>query len=338
MHYFRRSIFLFLLKAAPFVCGAQSLPQLSTHKYGFTLDHGFDARTCDTLRVLLKPYRLVLQAEGGSHDLSIYLRLPLVWIRFLHESFGLQHFFFEGGHGGAVLQRQYLRTGDTSVLHLKYKTFWEDLRAYNAGISAKGAGISPGGGVDFERPRQSVPALQLLWKKPPPLVADTATGCDAWTARVRALQKQLPDLKSELADNYQDISDIINNPGSCNDALRNRNSHMAERLKAFAEREGDPLYFGEFGEAHTVLNAKQSLAHLINRSPGWENKVCTVNLYCYQCTADEPVSNWPLKGMEADMQKYFLPLCDTDFTLFDLTGFPQYAAYGQLLIVAKGQH
>lgn len=265
MHYLRYAIFLFLLNMVPFFSRPQSLSRLTTHKYGFTLDHGFDARTRDSLRVLLKPYRLVLQAEGGSHDLSIYLRLPLVWIHFLQENFGMRHFFFENGHGGAVLEREYLRTGDTSMLHLRYTAFWQNLRA--AGLDA-----SPGGGVDFERPRQSVAALQLLWKNPPPpsltaaaaMVADTNRSCDAWLKRINFLQKELQthesDVKAYLGDKYQDFSDIINNPGSCRDALKNRNPHMAERLIAFAAAENEPIYFGEFGEAHTVLNSKHSLA------------------------------------------------------------------------------
>jgi hypothetical protein len=218
-----------------------------------------------------------------------------------------------------------------------------NLRAYDPNVS-------PGGGVDFERPRWSIPALQILWSKQTPLslvtaaalISDTIRDCDAWISRMKALQKELKDheadFKAYLGDAYPDFLDIINNPGTCKDVFQNRNGHMAERLMTFAARENDPIYFGEFGEAHTVLNAKQSMAHRIAHSPGWEDKVCTVNLYCYQCTADEPVNNWPLKGMEADIQKYFLPLCDTGFTLFDLTSLPQYAAYGQFLIVAKGQH
>lgn len=229
----RYAIFLFLLNATPFFSRPQSLSQLTTHKYGFALDHGFDAHTSDSLRVLLKPYRRVLQAEGGSHDPAIYRRLPLVWIHFLHENFGVRHFFFENGHGCAVLEREYLRTGDTSMLHLRYTTFWQNLRA--AGLEA-----SPGGGVDFERPRQSVAALQLLWKKPPPpslaiaaaLVADTNRSCDAWLKRIKALKKEFQthqsDIRAYLGDNCQDYSDIVDNPGSCKDALNNRNPHMAD--------------------------------------------------------------------------------------------------------------
>jgi hypothetical protein len=46
--------------------------------------------------------------------------------------------------------------------------------------------------------------------------------------------------------------------------------------------------------------------------------------------------------MEADIIRYFLPLCEGDFTLFDLSGsdpaVAPYRAYGQFLIIAKGQH
>jgi hypothetical protein len=56
----------------------------------------------------------------------------------------------------------------------------------------------------------------------------------------------------------------------------------------------------------------------------------------------EEISNWPLKQMEKDIQQYFLPLCQSELTLFDLTeGGELTSAYrriGQWLIIAKDQH
>jgi hypothetical protein len=266
----------------------------------------------------------------------------------------LRHFFLEAGHGSDVLERQYLLTGDTAFLRVRAKAFWKGLYAYNGGLP-EDRRVGPGGGVDFERPVVCIPALKLLWKRNTPVpqtliesdrlinaAPDTSRNCDTLLALVKSLKRELsrfdPQFRQYLGNAYTDFVDIIQNPGSCKDRLQNRNGHMASRLLDFTTREGDPIYFGEFGEAHTVLDTRVSLAHLVNEAPGWEGKVCTVNLYCYQCTADEPVNNWPLKGIEGDILEHFLPLCDGPFTLFDLTGLSRFNAYGAFLIVARGQH
>ena len=105
---------------------------------------------------------------------------------------------------------------------------------------------------------------------------------------------------------------------------------------------GDSLYFGEFGMAHTVLNTRD-LAAIIRHTEPFVDKVCVINLYCYHCSVPgEEISNWPLKQMEKDIQQYFLPLCQSDLTLFDLTEGEEltssYRKIGQWLIIAKDQH
>ncbi len=150
------------------------------------------------------------------------------------------------------------------------------------------------------------------------------------------------DFKAYLGSAYADFEKIIRNNGSCKDPLRNRNGHMAENFLALDREITAPVYYGEFGMAHTILKNKD-LASIINDTNSMKGKVAVINLYCYACaTPEEQVSNWPLKDIEDDILRYFLPLCEGDFTLFDLSGnnpiVAPYRAYGQFLIVAKGQH
>ena len=65
---------------------------LNNHHYSFTLDKGFGGPLADTLQTRLAGYRLILEAEGGSHYLMLYHRLELAWLEFLHERRGLVHF------------------------------------------------------------------------------------------------------------------------------------------------------------------------------------------------------------------------------------------------------
>jgi hypothetical protein len=324
-----------------------ALLYLSTHHYSFTLDSGFDRRTQDSLVETLKNYRLVLQAEGGSHALEIYERLPMVWLTFLHERFGTTRFFFEVGRGVDILGRRYMETGDTSFPLFRPR-FWKLLYDYNHTLPRK-EWITEWG-VDFERPKSYLAALKFLMPETTPPTSirtyidliknDTSQkpDCDHILELNKALQKGLkePALQQYLGNNWQDFKDLIDNPGSCKDVLKNRNGHMAERLTRYAQNE--TMSYGEFGEAHTVLNSKETMASLINRTPGFEGKVVTVNLYCYQCTASEPVNNWPLRKIEKDILKDLLPYCTGPFTLFDLTGLEGYNKYGPFLIIAKGQH
>jgi hypothetical protein len=133
---------------------------LKTHHYSFTLDGGFDADAQDTLRQKLKGYRLILQAEGGSHYLRFYSRLPSVWIRFLNANFGLTHFFFESGHSSDILGNRFLETGDTAYLKVRNKSFWKDLYSYNASLP-RGRKVH-NIGIDFERPQTYVRGLKLI--------------------------------------------------------------------------------------------------------------------------------------------------------------------------------
>src|SRR6267154_2178500 len=84
---------------------------LGAHHYSFSLEKGFDQALSDTLRKKLSGFRLILQAEGGSHDLQLYNRLEFVWLQYLQQRFGLTHFIGESGHASAVLFNRFLQTG-----------------------------------------------------------------------------------------------------------------------------------------------------------------------------------------------------------------------------------
>jgi hypothetical protein len=87
------------------------------------LKEGFDARTSAMLKEKLAPYKLVLQAQGGSHFLNIYTYLAPAWLSFLNEHFGTTIFFNEAGHSASVVYDEFLKTGDTSFLVFRGKAF-----------------------------------------------------------------------------------------------------------------------------------------------------------------------------------------------------------------------
>jgi hypothetical protein len=326
---------------------------LAGHHFAFSLDSGFDRQTEDTLTEKLKPYRLVLQAEGGSHYLGFYARLPMVWLCFLQKNFHTRRFFFESGYSMQVCTQAFLATGDTAFISLRNRRFWNDWRNYNVSLADSDRVL--GWGIDFERSPQYIRALQFIFPKanPPSAIADmvkevraepdTLKECKIVKAMTKSLwaslQKNREAWKQYLGVGaFRDFELMVTNPGSCDDALKNRNQHMASRFLAFTNAEPEAMYYGELGEAHTVLNHSGVFGNLVNAAPGFEGKVATVNLYCYQCTTPvEEVNNWPIRDLEKDILTHFIPYCKPGFTLFDLTGLEKYRAYGPFLIVAWGQ-
>lgn len=334
---------------------------LASHHFAFSLDSGFDAQTQDTLKAKLKSYRLVLEAEGGSHYLGFYTRLPTVWLRFLYQNFHTRHFFFESGYSMQVCTEAFLRTGDTAYLSVRNKRFWKDWRSDN--LARPDTDRLVAWGIDFERSPLYIRALQYIFPHTDPPTAissvvagvkgqsDTLKDCKIVKALTKSLlsslQKNEDAWKQYLgAAAFGDFVMMITNPGACDDALKNRNQHMATRFLAFARAQpealyGQPaeMYYGELGEAHTVLNHSGVFGNLVNAAPGFEGKVATVNLYCYQCTTQvEAVNNWPIRDIEKDILTHFIPYCKPGFTLFDLTGLEKYRAYGSFLIIAWGLH
>lgn len=351
---------LFLILLFPcFISHAQDSPvaYLSAHHYSFTLEKGFEGPLADTLHARLTPYRLILQAEGGSHFLTIYERLELDWLIFLHERMGVTHFIGELGVSNAVLVNKYLETGDRAVYPFHKIKFLDGLRQYNQQLPAGQQLVLTG--VDFERPGTYIRGLKLLLPEqvPPQPISDaiglirqapdSGYDCDGTLRFNHRLKQALADHEQDFkaylgSAAYADFEKIVRNNGSCKDHLLNRNGHMAENFLALDREITAPVYYGEFGMAHTILKNHRLLASIINDSAPFKNKVAVINLYCYNCTTpEEGASNWALNGIEKDILRYFLPLCEGDFTLFDLSGsdpvVAPYRAYGQFLIVAKGQ-
>jgi len=350
---------LFLILLFPcFISPAQEnpIPYLDAHHYSFSLEKGFEGPLADTLHARLTPYRLILQAEGGSHFLTIYERLELDWLIFLHERMGMTHFTGELGVSNAVLVNKYLETGDQALYPFHKMTFLDGLRQYKRQLPTGQRLVLTG--VDFERPSTYIRGLKLLLPAqapPQPIIEaiglirqapDSGYDCDGTLSLNDRLKKTLGDheqeLKAYLGSGYADFEKIIRSNGSCKDPLRNRNGHMAENFLALDRKITAPVYYGEFGMAHTNLKNHRLLASIINDSDPFKDKVAVINLYCHNCTTpEEGASNWALKGIEKDILRYFLPFCKGDFTFFDLSGsdpvVAPYRAYGQFLIIAKGQ-
>jgi hypothetical protein len=351
------SVFILILSALTTAAQGDIGKYLSTHHYSFTLDKGFDQRTTDTLKQKLSAYKLIVEAEGGSHFLNFYKQLPLVWINFLNANFGLTHFFLESGHTSDVLINKYLQTGDSLYFYLTDNLLWEKLYRYNYNLP-KNKKLKYFG-IDFERPyayikalKSILPATASVPENIKPAIdlirnaSDTLKECDYIININDGLKRSLAKNKLQFVqyfeNNYADFEKIVLNNGNCKDRYKDRNKNMAFNFLSFDKDFKQPIYYGELGEAHTVLLNK-NVASIINKSLQFKDQVCVVNLYCYNCTtSEEQVSNWPLKKIEKDILKYFLPHCISDFTLFDLSGndglIKRYSAYGQFLIIAKNQN
>jgi len=331
---------------------------LKTHHYYFTLDKGFDQQTTDTLKQKLSAYKLILQAEGGSHDLNIYKKIPLVWVTFLSQYFGLTHVFLEFGHSSAVCANNYLLTSDTSNLYNSSSIeYWQQYLKLNSTLPDERR--VKFFGIDFNRPTSYFKALKKLIpsnkqstenirgsieliKSANDSLKDCSYIIDFNANLKKDLSTNKPDYVSYLGKNYKDFERIVMSKGTCNDVYKNRNYNIADNFLSFDAESNDSIYYGELGMAHTILKNKVA-ATIINNSSKFKDKVCVINLYCYNCTTNkEQVSNWPLKKIEKDILEYFLPYCSSDFTLFGLSGnielTKKYSDYGQYLIIAKNQN
>ncbi|HEY5462712.1 MAG TPA: hypothetical protein VIJ95_05595 [Hanamia sp.] len=117
---------------------------------------------------------------------------------------------------------------------------------------------------------------------------------------------------------------------------------MAANFLEIDNKDDDKIYYGQLGMAHMILNYKNTASY-INANSKFKNKVCVINTYCYNCTTpEEQVSNWQFHKIEKGILKYFLPYCNSDFTLFDLSekseAANKYRSFGQFLIIAKNQN
>ena len=331
------------------------------NRYSFSIDTGFDKTSIDTFSNKFKDFRLILQAEGGSHYLNFYNKLQLVWTKLLYEKLELRHIFLEFGAPAAVCVNNYLATGDTSKLfnslYLKNKPNMDLWKPYFDLNKNKKINISFFG-IDFNRPSSYLKALkQLIPVRQTPKILKTAiriikdgdesiNEC-SYIQKINAiLRKELSKNKHEFinyfSQNYNDFERIIMNKGTCKDESKNRNFNMVENFLSFDSIANDSIYYGELGMAHTIMKNKV-FAQILNGTGKFRNKVCVINLYCYNCTTpQEKVSNYPLNEIEKDILEYFLPLSNSDFTIFDLSGnstlISRYKEYGQFLILAKNQN
>ena len=353
-----RVIILLLVLFIHFKTSAQDPSgYLRMHCYTFSPSEGFTGPLGDTLARKLSAFRLIFQAEGGSHALKLYDQLELAWLEFLNQRLGVTCFIGEYGASIAVLFNQILQHGDTSIRLLRHREFLQAVYRYN--LSRLPSQRLFYAGVDFERENTYIRALKLLLPGLQPadpsissaverirLAPDTGFSCDDMLRFNKDLKRSLNASETAyqqyLGANFLDFERIVRNNGSCKDRLRNRNPHLAANIIALDQVIGANRYYAEFGEAHTILKNKV-LAGILSRSGPFQGKVAVINLYCQDCsTPEEGTSNWALKGINADIERYFLPLCKGDLTLFDLTGndpsIAGYRSYGQFLIVAKRQH
>jgi hypothetical protein len=333
---------------------------LENHHYPFSVDSGFSKSSAEALKQKLGAYKLILLGEGGSHYLQFYEPLRLNWIKFLNKEFGMTHFFMEFGHSSGLLCNQYLQTGDVSYLptarFTKNKIFWTSLFSYNQERGKDQQAYSFG--VDFERTHSYLKALKLLLPidKPPITIEssidlvrklkDTTKSCDEVisinSSLKSAFNRHQESFKQYLTGGYEDFKQIVMNNGSCADAEKNRNRHMADNFLNYAEKFDDRIYYGQLGMAHTNLTSINT-ATIINNDVRFKDKVCVVNTYCYNCTTpEETVSNWQLRKIESDILEKLLPFCISDFTLFDFADdnreVKRFRDFGQFLIIAKNQN
>lgn len=327
---------------------------LSEHHYSFTLNEGFTPIATIKLKEKFSNYKVIIQSESGSHHMNLYYHLPLMWIKFFNKNFGLKHFFYEGGADIAFLENLYLHSQDTVHLIPRHARIFENFKKMNSLLDSKVFTF----GIDFNSPRNYIMALKALQPSsvPPASIernatliteADTTTiNCTRMVKlnkKLRAgLQHHEQDYKKYFGLLYPDFHRIINQKGTCKDVYRDRNSNLAANFLSFDAVVNDSIYFGELGMAHTLLNRKNTAAYKINESSKFKNKVAIINMYCHNCTSSvEATSNWALKGIEHDIMEYFLPLCSSNFTLFDLSEdtilINKYRAYGQFLMIVKNQ-
>jgi hypothetical protein len=358
MKHIRELFFLLTLILGAFITPLHAQDDLTkyllAHNYSFSLEKGFDQRTSDTLQERLAGYKLLIQGEGGSHDLKFYSRLEPVWLSLLSSRFGLTRFFNEAGNSAALLYNQYLQTGDTSLIFVKDKTLWKPVYTFNATLPPEKKLTLFG--IDFESRRAYIRGLKSILPKsaPPQQIAasidlvknafDTLEDCSYIISINEKLKKSLANNKQSFidffGDRYEYFERIILNRGSCGDSVKNRNPDLAANFLSFDTKWNARMYYGQLGMAHTMLLYRNA-ASMINNSPKFKDKVCVVNTYCHNCITAQGVSNWPLQKIEKDILDHFLPLCSSDFTLFDLSGdnvvIKKYKPYGQFLIIAKNQ-
>ena len=110
---------------------------LEKNRYSFSIDTGFDKASVDTLCNKFKDFRLILQAEGGSHYLKFYNKLQLIWTKLLSEKLEMKSIFLEFG---AVNKSTFLRS--KPVIHYIFFVSSRSKKRDNTKKDAVSAGLS----------------------------------------------------------------------------------------------------------------------------------------------------------------------------------------------------
>ena len=359
---FRKIIFLLpvLIQSDKMFSQGNLSDYLKNNAYPLALNQPPPEKVNAVFSAIAKDSKIIFLGESGSHYLKFYAPLEAYFLITLNRVLGVKTFLIEGASAAAFLCNKYLQTGDTTYLpKFKYDRllFWKLILQYNQAIPV--ANRLKVIGVDFESPSSYFKALNYLLPEglAPEKIASEAALIKSNTQPVncgellridkrlkKSLQENTDEWKKYTGANFSDLYTIISNEGSCKDVYRDRNKNLKKRFLAFDAVLNEPIYYAEFGQAHTALNGPMHFAALLNndRDTRFYNKVTVINTYCRDCTTTaEPVSNWVLEKMEKDVQAELVPLANANFTLFDFSRdaslTEKYFKYGQLLLIVKNK-
>lgn len=227
----------------------------------------------------------------------------------LNKHFGVRQLLMEFGRAEAYLYNSYLESGDEWYLkqttfgfrgYQEFLTSWRRLYDYHRGLPEhKKIKVH---GLDLERePGLSASLYTLL--------AEYASDPEVESLRnslkvrldtigverdnhdfILELRERIPRLSLPPDENGQVIDAILNNESFLK-RMDKRDSLMAEAFMALDTT--DEAYFGQFGFAHTGLNAKNSLAGVLNNLEEYRDKIMVVNMYYI----DTNKGNFPLQNL-----------------------------------------
>lgn len=213
----------------------------------------------------------------------------------LNKHFGVRHLLIEFGRAEAFLYNQYLKTGSERYLNQTFPGFCQfekfliginKLYEYNLGLSSDNKLIVHG--LDFEREPGLSASLYFLLSdySGNPLIENLRNSIKSRLDTIgverdtkdynlylkeRILSLTLPD------DNNKHVIDYILGNNSFASNLSERDNHMAQTFLALDTT--SEAYFGQFGIAHTMLNALGGFAAILNSHIQYQNKVLVTNMY-----------------------------------------------------------
>lgn len=343
---------------------------LSNHHYTFTLDRGFDDSTQHILREKLSNVKVIIQGEISHVIPSFYDSLNFIWLSFLNKEYGLKHYFLEWGVAASYLENNYLQTGDSLLLPNIYtKNRIRNIRKYNL---TKPTHLQLSScGLDFERlstykqaiikliPNKKIPSQLQIPITQLHLLNDDMSVRNKALIKVnklflKAMNNNEDTLEFFFGSNYSFFKEIITNPhslakSSAGIAGKHRDKLLADNFIKFDSVNHENKYFVQIGMGHTVLKRygkdklllpKRVFSNYLNNNASFKEKTSIVNVYSYNCFDKYgKIANNLFKKIDDDIQRYFLPYCESHYTLFDLSENPElankYSEYGQFLIIIK---